>query len=184
MIKLIVGLGNPGQQYDKTRHNAGFWFVERFGSAWVTEKKFNGCVANVEIARQKVQLLKPLTFMNLSGQSVLAIMRYYQVSAAECLVVHDELDFEPGVVRLKQGGGHAGHNGLRSIIASVGSNEFNRLRIGIGRPSSSQAVADYVLAAPSREDFVRIDAAIDHVFEHLEALVTSDIQVVMQKLHV
>ena len=188
MLRLIVGLGKPGQQYERTRHNVGFWFVDRLASqcsaSWVAEKKFQGRVASIELGKQKIQLLKPETFMNLSGQSVNALMKYFEVDSAGCLVVHDELDFEPGIVRLKQGGGHGGHNGLRSIIACIGSPEFARLRIGIGRPKTKQAVADYVLAAPDKIEFKEINAAFDSVFQNLESLVTSDFELLMRKIHI
>jgi PTH1 family peptidyl-tRNA hydrolase len=186
-MKLIVGLGNPGQQYEKTRHNVGFWFVDRLvdqsNTAWALEKRFSGRVATVELAGQKILLLQPVTFMNLSGQSVVALMRYYQIDVSECLVVHDELDFAPGVVRLKQGGGHAGHNGLRSIIACAGGSAFARLRLGIGRPEGMRSVADYVLAVPSKSELEKINAAIERVFLNLESLVLGDFELVMRALH-
>ncbi|NOT84649.1 MAG: aminoacyl-tRNA hydrolase [Methylococcaceae bacterium] len=188
MIRLIIGLGNPGRQYEKTRHNAGFWFVDRladqYNASWTLEKKIQGRVAAIEIVKQKIQILKPETFMNLSGQSVVSLMKYYQISSAECLVIHDELDFEAGVVRLKQGGGHGGHNGLRSIIACVGSNEFPRLRIGIGKPKTMQSVADYVLATPEKIELKEINAAFNNVFQNLEQLVSGDFELVMRKIHI
>ncbi len=154
MIKLVVGLGNPGQQYEKTRHNAGFLFLEQLayelGCSWTRESKFHGLWASCSIAAQKIILLKPTTFMNHSGQSVGAVTRYHKIEPSEILVVHDELDFEVGVVKLKKGGGHAGHNGLRDIIAHLNSNDFHRLRIGIGRPLAGKSVADYVLSVPSQ----------------------------------
>jgi peptidyl-tRNA hydrolase, PTH1 family len=187
VLRLIVGLGNPGRQYEYTRHNIGFWFVNRLaeqcGAKWAVEKKFNGLVASAQFGRQALYLLKPNTFMNLSGHSVAALLQYYQISINECLVVHDELDFVPGVVRLKQGGGHAGHNGLKSIIVSAGCNDFSRLRIGIGRPANAQVVADYVLSAPSKMEFEKIDAAIRCVFMKLELLVQGDFEIIMRELH-
>ncbi|MEQ1638668.1 MAG: aminoacyl-tRNA hydrolase [Methylococcales bacterium] len=188
MLKLIVGLGNPGQQYARTRHNAGFWFVDRlanrFGVSWFVDKKFQAQVAVIELGQQKIQLLKPEAFMNLSGQSVAASMKYYQMDSVECLVVHDELDFEPGVVRLKQGGGHGGHNGLRSILACTGGSEFARLRIGIGRPKTKQAVADYVLSAPGKTELEEINAVLEGVFQNVGSLVAGDFELVMRKIHI
>ena len=150
MIKLIVGLGNPGQQYEKTRHNVGFLFLDLLviesGGAWVNESRFQGLFAEIVVAGSKVMLLKPTTFMNRSGGSVGKVARYYKLLPEEILVVHDELDFAPGVVKLKKNGGHAGHNGLRDIIAHLGSGDFYRLRIGIGRPSASAVIADFVLS--------------------------------------
>lgn len=176
MIKLIVGLGNPGQQYEKTRHNVGFWFVdalaERCNANWSVEKKFNGRYALVEMCGNKVYLLKPDTFMNLSGQSVSALQRYYNLALMECLIVHDELDFEPGALRIKQGGGHAGHNGLKSIIACLGGAEFKRMRFGIGRPKAEGSVADYVLSVPSRSDFIKIESAIETGLNGLDGMVS------------
>lgn len=166
-IKLIVGLGNPGQDYDGTRHNAGFWFldglVSHYGGVWGVDAKFHGLLATIDCAGCRVLLLKPQTYMNRSGQAVGAILRYYKLAADELLVVHDELDLEVGVIRLKKNGGHAGHNGLRDIIAHLGGNGFYRLRIGIGRPAVGRNVADYVLSAPSREGQGKIGAAMDGV---------------------
>jgi PTH1 family peptidyl-tRNA hydrolase len=163
MIKLIVGLGNPGQQYEKSRHNAGFLFLERVlsqsGGYWVKEVKFQSLLADIHIGAQKVILLKPETFMNRSGQAVGALMRYYKINPEEMLVVHDELDFEVGLVRLKKSGGHAGHNGLRDIIAHLNSKDFYRLRVGIGRPAIGKSVADYVLSNPSNEEMTLLENA-------------------------
>ncbi len=164
MIKLIVGLGNPGQQYEKTRHNVGFLFLDQFANElsclWTRESKFSGLCTSGVIATQKVILLKPETFMNHSGQSVAAMLRYHKLNPDEVLVVHDELDFEVGVTKLKKGGGHAGHNGVRDIIAHLKSNDFFRLRIGIGRPTVGKSVADYVLSCPSKIDEDNIVLAI------------------------
>ncbi|HEY8098952.1 MAG TPA: aminoacyl-tRNA hydrolase, partial [Methylobacter sp.] len=165
MIKLIVGLGNPGRQYEKTRHNAGFLFLDRLvfesNCTWVSESKFDGLVAEVGMAESKVLLLKPGTFMNRSGQAVGKVARYYKLAPEEILVVHDELDFDVGVVRLKKDGGHAGHNGLRDIISHLGSKEFYRLRIGIGRPSVGKVVADFVLSSPSSTEWGLMLSAFD-----------------------
>jgi PTH1 family peptidyl-tRNA hydrolase len=187
MIKLIVGLGNPGQQYDRTRHNAGFWFLDgvitNYGVSWSYEGRFEGSVSNALIAKQKVVLLKPQTFMNLSGRAVGNLSRYFKFEPEEILVVHDELDFEPGVVRLKKGGGHAGHNGLRDIASNLSSKDFYRLRVGIGRPPGRQPVADYVLSAPSAQDRQLILEGFEPVYSVIDALVEGSFEKVMNQLH-
>lgn len=187
MIKLIVGLGNPGQQYEKNRHNAGFLFLEqllsRSGGFWVREAKFHGLVADIQIDRQKVLLLKPETFMNRSGQAVGAVMRYYKVLPDEVLVVHDELDFEAGSVKLKKNGGHAGHNGLRDIIAHLDSKDFYRLRLGIGRPVAGKSVADYVLSNPSKQDLELIESAFDLSIKFLPKIIAGEISAVMNEIN-
>ena len=187
MIKLIVGLGNPGQQYEKTRHNAGFLFLERlisdYNSSWAKEAKFQGWITNCLISSQKIVLLKPDTFMNRSGQSVGKIARYYKLAVDEILVVHDELDFVAGMVKLKKGGGHAGHNGLRDIIAHLGSKNFYRLRVGIGRPSTGKAVADYVLSNLSKTDLVLIESSFVRTEAILNQLISGDIAMAMNELH-
>ncbi len=188
MIKLIVGLGNPGQQYQNTRHNAGFWFVDELVSAsnalWQNNKKYNAHIALVKIDRHDVVLLKPLTFMNKSGFSVAAYMRYHQLQIDEILVIHDELDFVPGVVKLKKNGGHAGHNGLRDIIAQVGANNFLRLRIGIGRPDGNVPVADYVLNVPSRDDQIKIELSYKKILAKLALLFEKELDLAINEFHV
>ena len=187
MIKLIVGLGNPGRQYEKTRHNAGFLFLDvlaqELGSTWADESRFLALFAVGSVANGKVMLLKPDTFMNRSGQSVGKIARYYKILPEEILVVHDELDFNPGVVKLKKDGGHAGHNGLRDIIAHLGSNEFYRLRIGIGRPAAGKVVADFVLSTPSKQEWEMIVNAFDLSSSFIGQMVTGDMAAVMNKLN-
>ena len=187
MIKLIVGLGNPGQQYEKTRHNAGFLFLDSLakdlGCAWSNQSKFQGLFAECSIAQAKVILLKPDTFMNRSGQAVGKVCRYYKLLPEEILVVHDELDFNPGVVKLKKDGGHAGHNGLRDIIAHLGSKDFYRLRVGIGRPASGKSVADFVLCAPTRDELHLIENVFESSRCYLEQMVVGDMAVVMNKLN-
>lgn len=166
MIRLVVGLGNPGREYEATRHNAGHWFVDALaaalGAAFVNEGKFHGLVAR---AVGDVRLLKPQTYMNLSGRAVGAIARFFAVAPADILVVHDELDLKPGEAKLKFGGGVAGHNGLRDIRAQLGTADFWRLRLGIGHPRESsipqQEVVDYVLQPPRRDEREAIAAAID-----------------------
>jgi len=187
MIKLIVGLGNPGRQYEKTRHNAGFLFLDRlvFGSGcdWVREPRFDGVVAEVSVAGGKVMLLKPGTFMNRSGQAVGKVARYYKLAPEEILVVHDELDFDVGVVKLKKDGGHAGHNGLRDIIVHLGSKEFYRLRLGIGRPPAGKVVADFVLSNPSKNEWDLMLSAFDIAGGCVAQMVAGDMSAVMNKLN-
>ncbi|KJV07638.1 aminoacyl-tRNA hydrolase [Methylocucumis oryzae] len=187
MIKLLVGLGNPGRQYEKTRHNVGFLFLDKvfasYGSAWNVESKFQGIMAECSVADNKLLLLKPQTFMNRSGLSVGQVLRYFKLSIDQVLVIHDELDLSVGVSRLKKGGGHAGHNGLRDIIQHLGSNDFYRMRIGIGRPASGISVADYVLSAPMKEDMDMLNGVLDEVLSYLPQIVAGDISVVMNKLN-
>ena len=187
MIKLIVGLGNPGQQYEKTRHNAGFLFLDALardlGCAWTNQPRFQGLFAEGSVANGKVMLLKPDTFMNRSGQSVGKIARYYKLLPEEILVVHDELDFNPGVVKLKQDGGHAGHNGLRDIIAHLGSKAFYRLRIGIGRPPAGKVVVDFVLSPPSKPEWEMLVNAFDLSRSYIGQMVSGDMAAVMNKLN-
>lgn len=187
MIKLIVGLGNPGRQYEKTRHNAGFLFLDalaqELGCNWSNESRFQGLFAECSVANGRVMLLKPDTFMNRSGQSVGKIARYYKLLPEEILVVHDELDFNPGVVKLKKDGGHAGHNGLRDIIAHLGSKEFYRLRIGIGRPAAGKVVVDFVLSSPSKQEWEMLVNAFDLSRSFIGQMVTGDMAAVMNKLN-
>lgn len=187
MIKLIVGLGNPVRQYEKTRHNAGFLFLDGLvfesGCNWVSESRFDGLMAEMSVAGGKVMLLKPGTFMNRSGQAVGKVARYYKLAPEEILVVHDELDFDVGVVKLKQDGGHAGHNGLRDVIAHLGSKEFYRLRIGIGRPLSGKAVADFVLSSPSKAEWDLMLSAFERAGGYVSQMVLGDMVAVMNKLN-
>ncbi|MGR9046274.1 MAG: aminoacyl-tRNA hydrolase [Gammaproteobacteria bacterium] len=184
MIKLIVGLGNPGRQYEKTRHNAGFWFLDGMqNQCWARESRFNGEVSTCHVAGQNVFLLKPDTFMNRSGMAVGKLARFYRYSPEEILVVHDELDLKVGEVRLKKDGGHAGHNGLRDIIASLGARDFVRLRVGIGRPQNGQNVADYVLSDASKADRQQIDDVFERVYRHLDLIVGGDFDRAMNALH-
>lgn len=155
-LRLIVGLGNPGPRYEQTRHNAGFWFVdllaEREGGRFAMETKFQGELARIVLAGDELRLLKPQTFMNLSGQSAGAVARFFKLAPEQVLVAHDELDLAPGTARLKRGGGHGGHNGLRDLIRHIGA-DFWRLRIGIGHPGHRDQVTDHVLTrAPAAEN--------------------------------
>jgi len=187
MIKLIVGLGNPGRQYEKTRHNAGFLFLDalatELGCAWTNESRFQGLFAEGSVASGKVMLLKPDTFMNRSGLSVGKVTRYYKLLPEEILIVHDELDFNPGIVKLKKEGGHAGHNGLRDIIAHLGSKDFYRLRLGIGRPPAGKVVADFVLSAPSKPEWELLIEAFDYSRSFIDQMVAGDLAAVMNKLN-
>lgn len=187
MIKLIVGLGNPGRQYEKTRHNAGFLFLDDLaqdlGCSWSNQPRFQGWFAEGSLAAHKVLLLKPDTFMNRSGLAVGKIARYYKLLPEEILVVHDELDFNPGIVKLKKDGGHAGHNGLRDIIAHLGAKDFYRLRIGIGRPPVGKVVADFVLSAPSKPESDLIAGAFALARPYIAPLLAGDASAVMNKLN-
>jgi PTH1 family peptidyl-tRNA hydrolase len=184
-MKLIVGLGNPGDKYQATRHNAGFWLVERFAAETHTvlrkDAKFEALVGRHEASG--AWLMLPQSHMNLSGKPVQMLASFFKIAPGDILVVHDELDFPPGVVRLKQGGGIAGHNGLKDISARLGSHEYWRLRIGIGHPGDPQAVTDFVLHKPSQEDRAAIDSAIGRALEVLPAVLAGDLQGAMLKLH-
>lgn len=165
--RLLVGLGNPGPKYTQTRHNAGFWFcerlAERLGARFTFESRFGGFVAKSR--EDDITLLMPQTFMNRSGQSVGALARFFRIDPAEILVVHDELDIPPGQLRLKFGGGHGGHNGLKDIAAHCGTRDFWRLRIGIGHPGDRSEVINFVLKSPGRDEAIAIDTAIDRAIE-------------------
>jgi PTH1 family peptidyl-tRNA hydrolase len=188
MIRLVVGLGNPGREYEATRHNAGFWFADalagRLGASFVNEGKFHGQVAKT---MGDLRLLKPGTYMNLSGRSVSALVRFFAIAPDEMLVAHDELDLRVGEVKLKFGGGHAGHNGLRDLGAQLGTPEFWRLRLGIGHPRDSelpqQDVVDYVLKPPRVEERRAIEAAIDKAQDAWPALAAGDFERAMLSLH-
>jgi len=186
-IDMIVGLGNPGSEYADTRHNAGFWFadevIRKFGGHFKSEKKFYGEVARATIDGQQVWLLKPDTYMNLSGQSVLALMQFYKINLQNILVVHDDLDLDVGVARLKNGGGHGGHNGLRDITSRCCGNGFHRLRLGIGHPGSKSKVTGHVLKMASSDDRQAIEAAIDDAIRVLPQFVSGDMQKATQALH-
>ena len=184
-IKLIVGLGNPGQQYRFTRHNAGAMFLETlcddFHGELRPQSKFFGLADRITIAGHDVRLLFPTTFMNNSGQAVSAMARYYDIATEDILVAYDELDLPVDTVRLKSGGGHGGHNGVRDIAKALGSNEFQRLRIGIGRPTGKGI--DYVLGVPSKQDADALQHNIDDAIRILPLLVEGNFQMAMGKLH-
>jgi peptidyl-tRNA hydrolase, PTH1 family len=183
-IRLVVGLGNPGKEYERTRHNAGFWLVERLASsngiALRKDAKFKALVGKTA---EGVWLLEPQTFMNLSGQPVQMLAGFFKIKPEEVLVVHDELDFPPGVARLKQGGGIAGHNGLKDISQRLASHDYWRLRIGVGKPQPGREGADYVLERPSQEEKAGIDGAIERCLAVLPQMLAGDMQGAMNKLH-
>ena len=187
MIKLLVGLGNPGPEYEATRHNAGFWWVDaaarQLGARLSAERAYFGLVGRVNRPTGPVWLLQPQTYMNVSGKSVAALARFFKIAPQEILVVHDELDLLPGQMKLKQGGGHAGHNGLRDIHAQLGSADYWRLRLGIGHPGVKAEVADYVLRKPPADQREAIERTIDESLKQLEPMLNGDLQQAMMKLH-
>jgi len=187
VIRLIVGLGNPGSQYEKTRHNAGFWFVEevarQYGVQFRPETKFFGQVARVQQGGLDFWLLKPTTFMNRSGQSIQAIANFYKIPVDQILLIHDELDLPVQTIRLKKGGGHGGHNGLRDAIAALGSKDFYRLRIGIDHPGDRRKVVDYVLNPPSKLEMQLLETAIYEATRFIPQIVKGAFDEVMQQLH-
>jgi PTH1 family peptidyl-tRNA hydrolase len=184
---LIAGLGNPGSQYEQTRHNVGFWWLDQLakdmGSTFKVENKFHGQLAQCQISQQKVYLLKPLVFMNRSGQSVAALANFYKIPVENILIIHDELDLPCGIAKLKRAGGHGGHNGLRDIIAQTGSKDFLRCRLGISHPGNSKQVADYVLSKPSISDRQQIENAIDDSLRVIDEVISGDLEKAMHKLH-
>ncbi len=189
-VKLIVGLGNIGQAYVDTRHNVGFMFTDevliKFGGFFHDNKRYFGQTATTRIAGRDVMVLQPSTLMNLSGKAVSALATFYKYKPEEILVVHDELDLPPGVVKYKIGGGCAGHNGLKSIASLLGSQNFQRLRLGIGHPRDKQLqtpVADYVLSRPSRDDRILISQAIAKGIEYLPLIIEGDTQKALQDIN-
>lgn len=186
-IKLIVGLGNPSKEYEQTRHNAGFWFIDELAWQWKVslkeDKKYFGEVARVSRAEGDVWLLKPLTFMNLSGKAVGALAQFYKIKPEEILVVHDELDIPCGRIRLKRGGGNGGHNGLKDIQAKLGTADFYRLRLGIDHPGDKALVSAYVLNKPSAEDKQKIDEAIGKSLQGLPLIMEGKWEEATRFLH-
>jgi len=187
-IQLIVGLGNPGSDYEPTRHNAGFWFVDelaqRCQQQFRSEQRFQSEVARCLVDGNEYRLQKPMTFMNRSGQAVRSLLQFFKIPLEQVLVVHDELDLEPGVVRLKKGGGHGGHNGLRDLISHLGSKDFYRLRIGIGHPGHRDQVVDYVLKKPSKQDRLQIEEALVDALNVMPDVVQGQFERAMNTLHV
>ena len=186
-IRLITGLGNPGEKYERTRHNAGYWWVDaiadRKRASWKRETKFSGWTTRVEEGGREFFLLKPATYMNESGRSVSALMRFFKIEPGELLVVHDELDLPPGAVKLKRGGGTGGHNGLEDIVDALGTKDFWRLRVGIGHPGHKDLVADYVLDRARRTEQEAIDPPFERSFDLLAHLAGGRMQDAMTWLH-
>jgi peptidyl-tRNA hydrolase, PTH1 family len=185
-LKLVVGLGNPGPEYARTRHNAGFWFVDelarRGGGAWRRESRHQCELARVRLEGNELWLAKPTTYMNHSGAAAHSVAAFYRIEPPEVLVVHDDIDLPPGVARLKQGGGHGGHNGVRDVIAQLGA-DFWRLRIGVGHPGSSDQVVDAVLDRATAAEQQLIDAALERAHAALPQLLREGAQPAMNHLH-
>lgn len=186
-IDLIVGLGNPGPEYAETRHNTGFWLLDRIarscGAEFQEQRHFFGHISRVRLAGRECWLLKPMAFMNHSGRSVAAFTHYYRMPAASVLVAYDELDLPPGTVRLKCGGGHGGHNGLRDILACLPDPGFIRLRVGVGHPGARELVTPFLLSRPSSADRHAIGSALDAALELLPSIVSGDLPAAMNRLH-
>ncbi len=187
MIKLFVGLGNPGPEYEATRHNAGFWWIDALArelkATLVPDRSYYGLVARVNVQGQSVWLLEPQTFMNVSGKSVAALARFFKIQPEEILVAHDELDIVPGQVKLKRGGSHAGHNGLRDIHAQLGSADYWRLRIGVGHPGVKAEVVNWVLKKPSPDHRNLIEDSIVHSLKAYPAMLAGDMDKATLQVH-
>jgi PTH1 family peptidyl-tRNA hydrolase len=187
MIKLFVGLGNPGPEYEATRHNAGFWWIDalarELGVTLVPDRNYFGLVARTTVQGQNVWLLEPQTFMNLSGKSVGTLARFFKIQPQEILVAHDELDFAPGQVKLKRGGSHGGHNGLRDIHAQLGSPDYWRLRIGIGHPGQKEEVPNWVLKKPAPDQRKLIEDSLIHALQASPALLAGDLEKATLQIH-
>lgn len=187
MIRMLVGLGNPGHEYEATRHNAGFWWLEaaarKLKATLQPERGYHGLTARANVQGSPVWLLEPQTYMNGSGKSVAALARFFKISPQEILVAHDELDLPPGELKLKQGGGHAGHNGLRDIHAQLGATDYWRLRIGIGHPGVRSEVVNYVLGKPMAEHREAIEASIARSMDALDLLLAGEITQATTRLH-
>jgi PTH1 family peptidyl-tRNA hydrolase len=186
-FELIAGFGNPGSEYAATRHNAGFWFVdelaERAGATFNTDKRFFAAVASAQIAGRKVLLVKPMNYMNNSGQGLAAVARFFKIDATKILIAHDELDIAPGEIRLKKAGGHGGHNGLRDSVAKMGGGDFWRLRIGIGHPGHKSAVSGYVLKRAPADQQRLIDEAVELALRESTTIIDGDINEATKALH-
>ena len=187
MIKLLVGLGNPGNEYEDTRHNAGFWWIDAVARelkvSLVPERSYHGLVARTTVKGQTVWLLEPQTFMNLSGKSVGALARFFKIQPQEILVAHDELDISPGEAKLKLGGSHAGHNGLRDIHAQLGTADYWRLRLGVGHPGDKAEVVNWVLKKPMLEHRKAIDDSILRSVQALPLLLAGEMTQAMARIH-
>jgi len=187
MIKLLVGLGNPGPEYEDTRHNAGFWLLDAYARelklSWAMDNSYWGLVARTQFQGHKVWLLKPQTFMNVSGKSVGALARFFKIQPEEILVAHDELDIEPGQVKVKKGGGHAGHNGLRDIHAQLGSSDYWRLRLGVGHPGDKAEVLNWVLKKPSPDHRKALEEAMARCVKALPLLLAGEMEKATALIH-
>ena len=187
MIKLFVGLGNPGAEYEATRHNAGFWWIDALARQMKlqlqSDRSYHGLVARTQVAGQSVWLLEPQTFMNVSGKSVAALARFFKIQPEEILVVHDELDVVPGEAKLKLGGSHAGHNGLRDIHAQLGTGDYWRLRLGIGHPGAKSEVANWVLKKPMAEQRELIHESIARSVKAADLLMEGNMEKAMVQIH-
>lgn len=187
MIKMFVGLGNPGPEYQDTRHNAGFWWIDALARqlklTLTMDRSYHGLVARTSIGGQTVWLLEPQTFMNLSGKSVAALARFFKIAPQEMLVVHDELDITPGEAKLKLGGSHAGHNGLRDIHAQLGTDDYWRLRLGVGHPGVKSEVVNWVLKKPVLDHRIAIDQCIDRTLKALPQLLAGDMDKATMQIH-
>lgn len=187
VVRLLAGLGNPGPEYAATRHNVGFWWIDelarREAGVLSPDQRMQGNVGKLVLAGEPRWLLQPMTYMNRSGQSIGALARYYKIAPEEVLVIHDELDLPAGTVRLKRGGGHGGHNGLRDTIAHLGSKEFLRLRLGIGHPGNAKLVHDYVLGRPSVGDREAIEDGMAASLNALDLILSGELQKAMNSLH-
>jgi PTH1 family peptidyl-tRNA hydrolase len=185
-LRIIAGLGNPGEKYERTLHNAGFWFVDalarKYGGQFRFEKKFDTDYCRINLHGDEVWLMKPQGFMNESGTPVRGMLDYYRLRTTELLVAHDEIDLPPGTVRLKQGGGHGGHNGLRDIIRHCGA-DFMRLRLGVGHPGDKSKVTSYVLKRGSGETEAAIEGNVDEAVDVMPVLVEQGLNAAMKKLH-
>ena len=186
-FELIAGFGNPGSEYAATRHNAGFWYVDelarQLGATFNTDKRFFAAVATAQLEGRKIILVKPMNYMNNSGQGLAAVARFFKIDPVRILVAHDELDMPPGHIRLKKGGGHGGHNGLRDSLAKLGSGDFWRMRIGIGHPGHKSAVSGYVLKRAPADQQRLMDEAIELALRESSTIIDGDINVATKALH-
>jgi len=186
-FRLIAGFGNPGSEYANTRHNAGFWYVDQLanqlGVNFSSDKRFFSQIASAQINARKLLLVKPMNYMNNSGQGLAAVARFFKIESSQILVAHDELDIPPGHIRLKNAGGHGGHNGLRDSVAKLGNGDFWRLRIGIGHPGHKSAVSGYVLKRASADDQRLIDEAVELALRESMTILDGDINVATKALH-
>jgi PTH1 family peptidyl-tRNA hydrolase len=185
--QLLIGLGNPGARYEATRHNAGVWLLERvarrYASGFRSSPKCFGSIADADVEGVRMRLFRPDTFMNHSGRAVAAVAGFYKVPAERILIAHDEIDLPPGTVRLKRGGGHGGHNGLRDVVPQLGASGFSRIRIGVGHPGHRDRVVGHVLDRPSPAERSEIDEAIDRVVDDIARIAGGDLEGAMNTLH-